>query len=583
MGFKLVSESNGQVYTLPEGATLVLGRGTGCDLMVLNPNISRRHAQVKVEADAVELRDLGSSNGTFVNGDRGEIKARPGDVITFGTAAFRLEAEEVAKAAAPPAPSKKKAAAKAEASSAVKSEQKPEKTEKAERTEAAARAPSARASASSVQPAPTPKKLVGTHVRPVQSSDVGTIVTRLAASADTAEVELDMSTTAPRSLRRQLDGLLAIAADLLRERSVSGIMRRVAEQAVTLLRADRMSVLLVDTAGNLVQAVSRTADGGEVARMVPQSIARRALQERVAILTDDAGEDVRFSGESVKKQLVRSAMCVPLFAESGALGVLYVDSITASKAFGADDLELTLAFAGIVGAAVERERLGEQLRREAVVRSSFERYFAPALAERIASNPENVKLGGDRRTVAVLFSDIRGFSAWSEKLPAVETAKILSEYFAEMVECVFATGGTLDKFIGDALMAQWGAPLATGNDALNALETAKLMHERLRDLNARGKPHDRPVLEVGIGIGFGEVFAGNIGSSRRLEYTVIGDVVNVASRLSSLAAPGEVLISQDAYDAIGTPIPRAEELEQLQVRGRTRNLRVYRVHLTQNG
>jgi adenylate cyclase len=356
-------------------------------------------------------------------------------------------------------------------------------------------------------------------------------------------------------------------------------MRRVAAQAVALLRADRMAVLLLDKSGALVQAVSRSADGGDVTKMVPQSIARRALDERVAILTDDAGQDARFSGESIRMQLVRSAICVPLFSEKTALGVLYIDSITESKAFSDDDLELTLAFSGIVAAAVERERLGEQLRRQAVIRSSFERYFAPSLAERIAAAPENVKLGGDRTTVAVLFSDIRGFSAWSEKLPAEETARILSEYFGEMVECVFATGGTLDKFIGDAIMAQWGAPISTGADAAKALETARLMHDRIAALNGRWAAEKRPVLEVGIGIGFGEVFAGNIGSSRRLEYTVIGDVVNVASRLASLAAPAEVLISEDAWNAMGSAAPDAEELEQLQVRGRTRNVRVFRIRL----
>ncbi len=552
MAFRLVSESSGQVYSLPDGATLVVGRGAGCDLMVLNPNISRRHAQVRVAGNSIELRDLGSSNGTFVNGDRApEGTAKAGDVITFGTAAFRVEKVQ-----------------QPDVETGINS------------------MPSgvAKIAATTGPSVHTPRKLVGTHIRPVDSqTDVGTIVTRLSASADPVGAADDLSRTAPRSLRRQLDALLALASELLKERDVSGIMRRVAERSIELLRADRMAVLLLDKSGALIQAVSRSSDGGDVTKMVPQSIARRALDEKVAILTDDAGQDARFSGESVRMQLVRSAICVPLFSQNTALGVLYIDSITESKAFSADDLELTLAFAGIVSAAVERERLSEQLRQQAVIRSSFERYFAPALAERIAGAPENVKLGGERTIVAVLFSDIRGFSAWSEKLPAEETARILSEYFAEMVECVFATGGTLDKFIGDALMAQWGAPLSTGADASKALEAARLMHERIAAINGRWAAEKRPVLEVGIGIGYGEVFAGNIGSSRRMEYTVIGDVVNVASRLASLAAPAEVLISEDAWNAMGSSVPDAEELEQLQVRGRTRNVRVFRVHLTRHG
>src|SRR5690606_23207795 len=123
--------------------------------------------------------------------------------------------------------------------------------------------------------------------------------------------------------------------------------------------------------------------------------------------------------------------------------------------------------------------------------------------------------------------------SWSEQLAAEETARILSDYFGEMAECVFATGGTLDKFIGDALMAQWGAPISTGADASHALECARLMHARLRSLNERLTGEGRQALDVGIGIGYGAVFAGNIGSARRLEYTVIGDVVNVTSRLAS--------------------------------------------------
>jgi adenylate cyclase len=550
MAFKLISESNGQEYTLPDGATLVVGRGAGCDLMVLNPNISRRHAQVSVSGDSVAVRDLGSSNGTFVNGDRSsDGTAREGDVITFGTAAFRVARS---------------------------------------RSELPGSASASKTNGSSA--ASTAKPIKGTQIRPIEHTDVGTIVTRLAAVAEGTMgggVVDDGSHTAPRSLRRQLDALLAVAAELLRARDVAGIMTRVADHAVSLLQADRMAILLLDRMGALNQAVSRTAEGGEVEKMVPQSIARRALTEKVAILTDNATEDSRFTGDSVRMQLVRSAMCVPLFGESRDLGVLYVDSISASRAFSSDDLELTVAFAGIIAAAVEREQLAERLKREAVVRSGFERYFAPSLAARIASAPEEVRLGGSRSTVAVLFSDIRGFSSWSETMPAEETAQILSEYFGEMVECVFATGGTLDKFIGDALMAQWGAPISTGSDAANALRTAQLMHERLARLNAAWESKKRPVLEVGIGIGFGEVFVGNIGSTRRLEYTVIGDVVNVANRLASLAAPGEVLMSEDAFEAMRAsapgPLPRAEELEQLQVRGRTRNMRVYRVHLTRNG
>jgi class 3 adenylate cyclase len=166
-----------------------------------------------------------------------------------------------------------------------------------------------------------------------------------------------------------------------------------------------------------------------------------------------------------------------------------------------------------------------------------------------------VKLGGDKRKVAVLFSDIRGFTALSETMSADTMAKLLTEYFTEMVECVFRHGGTLDKFIGDAVMAQWGAPIGEHDDCDRAMQAALDMMEELDRLNARWRSEGRPVLQIGIGLNVGDVFAGNIGSDRRLEYTVIGDPVNVSSRLCGAAGPGEILLSEYFRNELGSPPP----------------------------
>jgi adenylate cyclase len=180
------------------------------------------------------------------------------------------------------------------------------------------------------------------------------------------------------------------------------------------------------------------------------------------------------------------------------------------------------------------------------MRENFERYFTPTLAARIADADAAHLLEGERRRVVVLFVDIRGFTRIAESLPPDALAAQLNEYFEAMVECVFRHEGALDKFIGDAFLAYWGAPVAYADDADRALAAVRDLEVTLADLNVRWGAAGRPTLAIGMGLNAGEVFVGNIGAPRRLEYTLIGDTVNVASRLCGAAAPGEVLLS-DAF------------------------------------
>jgi len=155
-----------------------------------------------------------------------------------------------------------------------------------------------------------------------------------------------------------------------------------------------------------------------------------------------------------------------------------------------------------------------------------------------------------------------------------ETALLLTEFFTEMVECVFRHGGTLDKFIGDAVMAQWGAPITEPDDADRALEAAVDMMRSLERLNTRWRVQGRPQLQIGIGLNYGEAFAGNIGSQRRLEFTVIGDTVNTANRLCAWAEGGEILITQALRDALMHSHPLVEH-PPLKLRGKAEPVVVY--------
>jgi adenylate cyclase len=310
---------------------------------------------------------------------------------------------------------------------------------------------------------------------------------------------------------------------------------------------------------------------------VPQSIARKAVQDRVAILSDNAAADDRFKGKSILIQSVRSAMCTPLMgSDQKVLGILYVDNQTAIHSFGDEDLEFLIAFGGLTAVAIENSQLSERIRREALVLSNFQRYFAPNLAEQIAQQEGAVELGGTKRPVVIFFSDIRGFTSMSETMSPDSIATLLTEYFTEMVDIVFEHGGTLDKFMGDAIMALWGAPIVHADDADRAMQCAIDQLAVLEKMNAKWKEQGRPTLGIGIGINYGEVFAGNIGSNRRLEYTVIGDAVNIASRLCSSAGPNEILLSEPFYKALTKP-PPVDALDPIQVKGKSRRLAVYRV------
>src|SRR5262249_29553781 len=226
--------------------------------------------------------------------------------------------------------------------------------------------------------------------------------------------------------------------------------------------------------------IARYSRGGDSARAIPQSIARTALKDKVAILSDNAGEDTRFGGQSILMQQIRSAICVPLFgSEDKALGVLDVDNVTATHRFSDDDFEFCIAFAGIAAVAIENSQYAQRIQRELLTRSNFERFFTPQLAKRIAESSETIRLGGDKRPVAVLFSDIRGFTALAEAMRPDDMASLLTEYFTEMVDCVFRHDGALDKFIGDAVMAQWGAPIGGAEDADNAMAAALEMIQEL--------------------------------------------------------------------------------------------------------
>jgi adenylate cyclase len=534
--FKLLSTTGEQAIDLQAGRTVVVGRAVTSDVPIYDPTISRQHAELALADSGVRVKDLGSSNGTFLNGARiTEAVAAENDVVTFGKVAYRVK--------------------------------------------------------SVTAPALRPQ-VVPSFSTPKQGSPPGgTIVRQLPVSASGGVPAIvDTSPSGASHLKvtaqsqeerreKKLSLLLEISKELSKQQELDRLLDKVVDFTFQIMSVDRVSILLLEpTTNELVPRVSKSRTGGSGgAKHVPQSIARKAVEERVAILSDNAAADERFKGKSILIQSVRSAMCTPLMGtDQTVLGILYVDNLTAPHSFADEDLEFLIAFGSLAAVGIENAGRSEQLRREALVLSNFQRYFAPNLAAQIAREEGAVQLGGQKRPVVIFFSDIRGFTPLSEMMGPDEIATLLSEYFTEMVDIVFEHSGTLDKFMGDAIMALWGAPIAHEDDADRAMNCALDQLAALEKMNVKWKKEGRQELRIGIGINFGEVFAGNIGSNRRLEYTVIGDAVNTASRLCSSAGPDEILISDAFYQQLKKP-PTVEALEPVQVKGKSKKVPVYRV------
>ncbi len=210
------------------------------------------------------------------------------------------------------------------------------------------------------------------------------------------------------------------------------------------------------------------------------------------------------------------------------------------------------------------------------IKDAFGKFVNRELADLVMKG--ELKLGGERKEAAVFFSDIRSFTAISENLEPEEVVEFLNEYMTIMVDCVNRNYGSVDKFIGDSIMAIWGAPLSHGNDTENAINGALMMRKALLEFNKNRGSEKKPVIKIGCGINTGPVLAGQIGSQEKMEYTVIGDTVNLASRIESLNKPfgTDILISRDSYQLV-KDIFLMEPMKKIKVKGKTKSQQIYAV------
>jgi adenylate cyclase len=221
-------------------------------------------------------------------------------------------------------------------------------------------------------------------------------------------------------------------------------------------------------------------------------------------------------------------------------------------------------------------RMVRSLREKEMIKRAFTRYVAREVVEEVLKDPEHLMLSGERREATVLFCDIRGFTTLSERLTPEQVVSLLNEFYTTAIETTFKHDGTLDKFLGDAVMCVFGAPIAHPDHAERAVKTALDMRSALTELSKRRAMRGLDPFEVGIGVALGEVVAGTVGTEERMEYTVIGDSVNVAARLQGHAKAGSILLSRRTYEAVHDLV-EAVSRGPMKVKGKEEDVEVYEV------
>jgi adenylate cyclase len=509
-----------------------LGRHPNNSIQLLDRIVSKEHLHITQVNGQFVLRDLGSLNGTFVNGERvSERVLNNGDEITVGSTRILFQSDTTA------VPS------------------------------GSAGQTGAEKSMSRVTMAPG---MVESHIR-----------TKLAPLQDMSFVPEKLITDI-ETLRRDYEKL-RVSYELQRaigvELDVDKLLAKILDTAFLLLAADRGVILLVDETGQLRPRCVRTKKGGQGSEDVVLSttIIDAVKRDKAAVLSSDASMDSRFSGaHSIIMQGIRSTMAVPLLHSGELFGIMVLDSQIATNAFTEKDLQLFQNVANQAAIAIQNGLYAKKLEQEAVTRERFQRLLSPAIADQVLSGKVEIAKGGELRDTTVLFSDVRGFTSMSESANPQDIVNMLNEYFELMVEIIFQYEGTLDKFVGDEIMALYGAPVAHGDDAYRAVQTALDMMRVLGEWNAKRQAQGFEPLKIGIGINCGEVVAGYLGSSKALEYTIIGDVVNTGARLCSIAKAGEIIISEHVYARVKDRF-EVIELPPTAVKGKSQPLKIYNV------
>ena len=549
-----VVTNDGQIFNFPISKDKVsIGRSNDNDLILADNTVSRYHTEIQKRKNDYILADLGSYNGTKLNGKSiQKVFLKHGDKIQIGSSklTFLINGNSLDQA-------EDSVVLTVERDSAVDRQ--------------------------IVRSSPLE--------RHGQSQEL------LVSSEDKNEEKRGKSDFALKKERFNSQEYLAelarnnkvlfvlyeISRHLNQIHDFNELLRKIMDLIFMVIDADYGFLVLAGgpNGDNLIPVVVKhKTEPGKSKREIKASrtLIDKVINGKVALLTSNAMTDSRLDGaKSVMIQQIRSAICVPLWREDKIIGVIQLDSVRIDNQFNQNDLELLKAIGSQAAMVIEQSALNERIREEERLRNRLQRFHSPQVIEMILKGGEETidDIMESKELIAtILFADIVGFTRLSETMPPREINIILNRYFSRMTDIVFRYGGTLDKYIGDGLMAVFGAPMEKEDDAERAVRTALEIRRQLTAMMKTTSADRR--FDIRVGLNTGRVVAGNIGSPKRMEYTVIGDPVNVASRLESIAKPNQIVIGEETFGLVKNKF-KIQEVGTRKVKGKSSGIMVYEV------
>ena len=539
---KLIVKQGGSSREVPLSKdTISIGRTPENDIELKDSLISRKHTSIVKKGDKFVVYDLGSSNGTFVNRERIEMHPlEPGDVIRVGDSEIQYveEGKGAPRAATGP----------------ITDGRKPTEI-------------------------PGSQQIVK-HVDEIAESFSFDITGALSKGLSLRDIRGETGGEKAAKESKMFFILFQVGKALSTAGTLDDMLVTAVKLIFEVVNAERCIILLKDpNTGELSTRFAFQRNRGLVDPkdiMISRTITSQVMNDKVSIITSDALQDPRFmAGLSIVQYNIRAALCVPLWESDRVYGAVYLDNNAKSYAFTKDDLELMTAIANLVAIRIKQEETAAKLRREETLRANLSKYHSPDHVKLLMERGGDVGLEVAEREVTVAFIDVVESTRMAEAHNPGEVASLLNEFFQMATNAIFQHDGHVNNFIGDEVMAIFNAPLDMKDHAAQAVRACAAFLGELKKFN---ETHPEKQFKVRCAINTGPVVAGNVGAAAHIKYTVLGDTVNVAARLSKTPQVNSIVVGERTYNKV-KDVFKTKDLGEMALKGKEKPQHAYEILL----